>query len=157
MNPSASLKSRLSKLENKNHAQNQHWHDLSHLTGYELDRLKELGHLGLDDTDEGQKRKKEFIFLINKCPIVSGTRPPPARPPFPRPLVSYWRQVLSQDYPNHSRQFVRYPLSFAAKDCILELSEAYGWDSQTGSYAKMEPLDHWHPDDRDALITALYN
>ena len=156
MNFPATLKNRLSKLEHGHGASQKQWRDFSHLRGWELDRLKEIGRLGLDDTPEGEKRKKEFVFLVGKCPLVTGTTAPRIRPPFRRPLISYWHRVLSQD-PTLPRGWVSlHQLTFQAKDYIVQLSQAYGWDPKTGSTEAIEPLDDWHPDDRNTLLKALY-
>ena len=156
MNLSATLKSRLSKLENGRGSNQTQWRDMSVLKGWEIDRLKEMGRLGLDDTPEGEKRKKEFAFLVGKCPLVTGNSAPRIRPPFPRPLLTYWRRILSHD-PTLPRGWVSmHQLSFQAKDYIVQLSQAYGWEPKTGSTEAIEPLDDWHPDDRNTLLKALY-
>ena len=124
--------------------------DLSHLEGWEIDRLRELSEL---------LKLKGPVPLLNevgeivaRCPLLPpGVENTSLRPRFPQSLIRYWRWQGAVDPRLPRGSFNAHKLCYASRDRLIELCLEYGWDDETDETDAIRPTDQW----RDADLAEL--
>jgi hypothetical protein len=143
------LKARLDRIDAAIGAAPPVCHDLSHLEGWEIDRLRELNELV---RLKGPTRQllNEAGEIVARCPILPPGVETKLRPRFPLSLIRYWRSQGSVD-PRVPRGYFNHKLCYASRDRLIELCLEYGWNDETGETDAILPIDQW----RDADLAEL--